>query len=378
MDAAKIERLKKTMENNPDLNPRFKFKRTDALVQQERQKIYAGLKIFIESKRSRSEYSVFMSVVQKALEARWKLMLTNPEAVLYISQLKFLEDKTKKTKTNPFYFHMLNTALLSLGIMVNTYLVNQKKYTAEEMADIVLVALLHSARGWENAGDFIELNVEERRRKYIEANEGNHNYLKKYGLSNDVLDAIGFCYQFQTEKFDFYQKDTTASHYAQIVCVASLCDEMTSGLWDNARTPREVVDALYVKANEGKIPKLYVDALAKGLKFNNLFDFYHQLEILINSCHRKSSKPYPMTGFKSPIIFVCSNNMQECKEYVSSAKAINIFKKTGGLEEGTYGRCEGLSSQLIAFYDEHYHDIKEKVIEKAQKTTPGNNKGEES
>ena len=108
-----------------------------------------------------------------------------------------------------------------------------------------------------------------------------------------------------------------------------------------------------------------VDSLAKGLKFDNLFDFYHELEQLVQACHRQAGRPYPMTGFKSPIIFVCQKNIKECKEYVASAKSITVFKEVGGLEEGSYGRCEGLSDKLASFYEEHYHEIKEEVLEKA-------------
>ena len=56
---------------------------------------------------------------------------------------------------------------------------------------------------------------------------------------------------------------------------------------------------------------------------------------------------------KSPIIFVCQQNLYECKEYVAGANAINVFKEMGGLEEEQYNRCEGLSERLIQFYDEH-------------------------
>ena len=33
----------------------------------------------------------------------------------------------------------------------------------------------------------------------------------------------------------------------------------------------------------------------------------------------------------------------------------------GGLKEGQYGRCEGLSVGLVQFYGEHYKEIKDEV-----------------
>jgi len=364
LDAIKIGRLKKILENNPGMISGIILKRTDELVRIEREKIYSGLKRFIESKKSRSEFNKFMKTVLNLLESQWQKMLTSGDVVLYLSQLKFKEDKTKKTKINPFYNHVLNTAIFSIGILAHIYYVNQEKFTSEELVDVATAALLHIAGGWETSGDFIEAPIEKRTQQFIESNSKNTNILKKYNLPPNVIEAVDYYYQFQVEKTDFFEKDTPAAKYAKIITVASTFNEMISGLWEDSRTPREVVDALYVRTSNNKLPKLMVDALAKGLKFSNLFDFYHELEMLIQACHRQAGKPYPMTGFKSPILFVCEKNIMQCKEFVASAKSITIFKEIGGLKEGSYGRCEGLSKKLISFYEEHYRDIKEEVIEK--------------
>ena len=71
-----------------------------------------------------------------------------------------------------------------------------------------------------------------------------------------------------------------------------------------------------------------------------------------------------MTGFKSPVIYVCKGNINTCKHYVSSSKSVTLFKKTGDLEVGSYGRCEWLSSELIKFYDKYYEQIKEDTFTK--------------
>ena len=51
-----------------------------------------------------------------------------------------------------------------------------------------------------------------------------------------------------------------------------------------------------------------------------------------------------------------------CKNYVTSSKAVTIFRKVGDLEEGSYGRCEWLSNELIKFYDKFYEQIKEDTM----------------
>lgn len=367
LDAARITRLKRIMENNPDISPKFVIKINDDVVKIEHVKIMSAVNRLMESKAGRREFTKLMQVVKATLGTRISDILKDPEITFYISYLKFLEDKTKKSKISPYYNHMLNTLIFATGIMANYYNMTQEKFVPEEVEKLGLAALLHGAGGWEKSSEYMGLQIEERRAKYVEANSKNYQNLKSYKLDNTVLEAIEFCYQFQIDKMDFLKDESKAAKYAQIVCIASSFNEAITGLWKQAVTPREAIDVLYIKTQEINLPKVYVDALAKGLNFNNLFDFYRELDVLNNACHRAFGKPYPMTGFKSPVMFVCKNNVRECKEYVASAKSITIFKSIGGLEEGSYGRCEGLSKRLMQFYDTHYKDIKEEVIEKMQK-----------
>ncbi len=265
---------------------------------------------------------------------------------------------------------MLNTLIFSLGIV--GYLQDQakEKIETEDIGNVGILAMLHAIGGWASSGEFFEIPLEDRKAKYIEANATNYETLKsdeqisKTFADDNILNAVKYCYEFQAEQFDFFASDSKAGLYAKIVCVASYFDEAISGIWGSSRTAREVVDVMYVKVQSQKMPKHYVDALAKSLQFTDLFDFYRELEILDNSCKREAGKAYPMTGFKSPIIFVCQQNLNECKEYVASANVINVFKEMGGLEEGQYNRCEGLSERLIKFYEEHYKEIKQEVMAK--------------
>ncbi|MCP4726383.1 MAG: hypothetical protein GY863_15165 [bacterium] len=364
MDAMKIGRLKKIQENNPEIKNKVVIKLSDRVNEIEREKIKAAAKRLIESKRSRMEYSKIMSLVQNMLDSRWNNILENNDLVLNISRLKFLEDRTKKSTISPFYNHVLNTLIFATGVMINMYYVNKEKSTAKEYTELGQAALLVDNGGWKNVGEHMEKPVEERQKQYYEANSTNSNDLKSMDLSEEVLDAIELCYKFNQGETEFFENESKASKYAQILCVARLFDEKVAGLWGDYKSPREVTDQLYLKTTAKELPKKYVDSLAKGLKFDNLFDFYHELELLVQSCMRNKSAPYPMKGFKSPVIFVCSKNLIDCKEFVASAKSITIFKDVQGLSAGSYGRCEGLSAKLALFYDDHYQEIKDDVLAK--------------
>ena len=371
LDAARISQLKRVIENNPDTTPKIVINLNDSVIKYEKVKMLAALNQLIESKARRPVYAKFMSTVKSTLEAHINDILSDQDIVLYISKLKFFEAKTRKTKINPFYNHMLNTLIFSIGIMSNLRQLTHEEYSQEEVAELGLVALLHGAGGWQTCVQYLDFTIEERRKKYIEANAKNYANLKQYKLSGDILDAIEFCYDFQNDDLRFLQKNTKAAKYAKIVSVASAFDDAIAGFWTPAKTPREFTDQLYVKTHADKMEKVYVDALAKGLKFSKLFNFYHELDVLNNSCKRNSGKAYPLTGFKSPVIYVCRYNLQECKEFVATAKSITVFKEMAGLEEGSYGRCIGLSERLSQFYDKHYKDIKAEVIEKESRSSRG-------
>ena len=380
LDAARITRLLRILENNPEIKPSFLIKLNDIVLKIEHGKILAALIRLIESKASRKVYAKLMFSVKTLIESRINDILKEPEIILYISKLKFLEDKSKKSTINPFYNHTLNSLIFSMGITANLIESNEEKFEPKEIGEIGLVALLQNSGGWETSGQFMDLSVEERKKKFIAANEKNQNNLQMYNVKSEVLEAIDYCYDFQTGNFDFFQDDTKTAMYAKIACVGGIFNEAIAGLWGSARAPREVIDSLYLQTQANKIPKSLVDALAKGLKFNDLFDFYRELEVLNNLCKRDSGKAYPMTGFKSPVIFVCQHNLYDCKEFVASAKSITVFKEMGGLEEGSYGRCEGLSDKLIDFYEGHYKEIKDDVTSKKLKsgTKEDDNSAEEA
>ena len=183
----------------------------------------------------------------------------------------------------------------------------------------------------------------------------------RLGLSELTIETIKLMSGYHDDQLDFLTKDTTQADVAAIAVTADIFNLKVSGLFANPDQPKNVADKLYVLASEDKLKKIHVDALAKGLKFDMLFDFYYEIEKLNNSCPYGHSRAYPLTGFKSPVIYVCKAKLDTCKHYATSAKAVTIFRATSGLEEGSYGRCKWLSNALIKFYEEFYEQIKEET-----------------
>ncbi len=129
------------------------------------------------------------------------------------------------------------------------------------------------------------------------------------------------------------------ANYANVLITADVMDIMVSGLFGDSLPLRTATDQMYVKVGNKELRKGFVDALAKGLKLNDLFDFYHELERLKKSCLlKKYAQPYPMKGFKSPVLVLCSGRRNDCHEYAKDSKAVNLVRPSSGLEPGAYGR----------------------------------------
>jgi hypothetical protein len=106
--------------------------------------------------------------------------------------------------------------------------------------------------------------------------------------------------------------------------------------------------------------------LTLGLNLTDIFDFYEEMDRLINKCPYDSAVPYPLTGFNSPSIFVCKKRVNKCRYLELSVKAVNLITKLGELQPGEYNRCKLLTPELMSFYDEHYEEIKQTVSGKPE------------
>ncbi|NVM02856.1 MAG: hypothetical protein HWN67_11000, partial [Candidatus Helarchaeota archaeon] len=260
----------------------------------------------------------------------------------------------------PYYNHLINTALIVIGIFNQAFKLVSKKFISEDIIKGIQVAVFHGIGGASFIELFYDKPHEEQKIRYAEGNKNSSGMASEMDLDSEVVKAIKYCSDFEQGKKDFINKDDKISDYANMVLVASIFDAKISGLFGNPVTPKDAADKLYVMSTNKEIKKIYVDALAKSLKLGYLFDFYYEIEKLNKACpYGKHGRPYPMTGFKSPVIYLCKGRITKCKHFVTSSKAVTIFRKTGDLEEGSYGRCEWLSNELIKFYDKFYEQIKE-------------------
>ncbi len=157
-------------------------------------------------------------------------------------------------------------------------------------------------------------------------------------MNNDIVqDLKKFEAYHQGEKDVIYENEHMDANYANVLITA---DIMVSGLFGDPLPLRSATDQMYVK---------------------------HEPERLKKACLlQKYAQPYPMKGFKSPVLVLCSGRRNDC--------AVNLIKASSGLEPGAYGRCKLLSKQLVKFYESHYQGIKKILYSKRMKRKGNQNK----
>jgi len=367
LDFEKIERLIRLQETNSEFELIFSIQKNDQLAGTFRDRILGDFNRFLASRKARNEFRRFMEKVETNLEATLEQMFSNSELYYLLVQMKMSEQSNAKDGATPVFNHLLNTVLITIGIFLQTYAVTNKKFTKEDIVNGACIALLLGLGGAETMPLYKEKPEEERKLRFLEGNKNSWSIASRLGMANEVVEGLKLVANYNSENPEWIEKDDPIADLANIVLVADMLDTRITGLFGNPSAPKDVVDNLYVTATQGKVAKTYVDALAKGMTFGYLFDFYYEVEKLNKSCPYSHGRAYPMTGFKSPVIYVCKGRLSTCPHYGASAKAVTVIRPNSGLDEGSYGRCEWLSRALIKFYDGFYDQIKEDTMSRPEK-----------
>ena len=329
-------------------------------------------KSMLSTRAARSEFRKMMEKIEKSSINHLTEIFDNENLVMMLYETYFIESSVLKKGKPIYFYHMLNTVIFSMAITIESIRAANLKLTTDDIKNIMVVALLNNFCSLQTVRTLVEMNEDQRKPKYFELNKGNFEIAKQLKFEIEIAEALEKSCYYHLKETQFLEGDKKSDLYASIVVTADLFDQRISGFFQNPSSPKDATDRLYVLANQKELSKTYVDVLAQGLKFTDLFDFYNEVERLIDMClFKRSAKPYPMTGFLSSTLFVCGENIEKCKYFLGASKAINIIKRTSGLSEGSYGRCELLSPKLISFYEDHYEQIKDDVQEKQMEQMKG-------
>ena len=364
----RVARILKLRESNPNLEIDFKIKRSAKLIQQFRSEIKGQMNEMLKRRQGVGVYSGLLSHIGDNIEGFVDEILTDENVTLSICKMKLISDSSE-TKSAAFYFnHSLNVALFSLAMASSERFKNILGNDKSKLVEICKVGLFHNYGAITQIDTILKAEKNKKFRMYWDANRNGYFALGSLRLSFEIMDAIRFLGEYYMDRKDFVERKEWPATMANIVLVAEMFLRKESGLFGAPQGVRDVVDFLNVKMIEKEVNEMVVQILTLGLNLQDIFDFYQELERLEGKCpHGKSGVPYPLTGFKSPTLFVCKNEVLECEHIEGSLYAVNLMKSIGELKSGKYRRCWLMTRLLSAFYKGHYKEIKDTDTEKDTK-----------
>lgn len=358
-----IERLAQLQETNSNFRPVFAIQKNVTLIAHFREDIVKDIRRLIETKKRRDRYANFLTEIEKSLDFYLEELLKSEDIVYILSQMKLRDQQLSQgdeTSRQPYFNHSINTLLYALGIGKNSYKHNNFKYN--NFIELAKTAMFHNINVFENIDAIKDLQKEALIRKYFEMNLQSHILLQNLNLEDDIIQAVKKANEYYIGSKGFVTNTDISSTYANIVLVADMFDKWDSGFLVEKKSTQDAIDVLYTHASSDELRRIFVDALAQGLKLKPLVDFYAELDRLRSECFLKKGNefaiPYPMTGFQSAIVFICKDRSLKCP-FRGATKSITIFKTMKDVKPGSYPICIKMTSGLREFYASHYQDIKE-------------------
>ena len=362
----RISKLVRLRESNPDVDFDFIIKRSETLFEKFRQEIKERVLNQLKRRQTTKVFKDLMVVVTSKIESILDQMLADENLTLSLYQIRFICETAESPRANFFADHSINVALFSLAIATSNKMEEFIGKDNAKLTEIVKMALFHNYGALLRIDEILELSGDKRVQKYRETNLKGLDKLAPLKLSYDSMMGIRGLHDYHAGRRDFIGKLGGPELFANILVVVDLFLQNESGLFAEPTVARTVVDNMNVKAMGKELNDVVIQALTLGLNLNDIFDFYAELDRLINKCPYESAVPYPLTGFKSSTIFVCKKRVTKCSYLELSVKAVNLIIKLGELEAGEYNRCKLLTPELMSFYDEHYEEIKESASESSK------------
>ncbi len=358
-----IETLAKIKKKNPDFNDSFSLTKNKDLAKYFRQIIMEDIKRNINSRSSVQDFQKIYIRIEKFINKNIEQILDHDDMVYTLYNARSINQKAGKGKIPVHFYHTINTTIFSIIILQNAFFAFGKKFAIEDVIKIARAALMYDIGALLSFGPLGNLPREVQKSEYFSLSSKSAIICKSIGLDSEVCDCIKKAYDFEmTEDLKIVQEDDTVSDYANTLVTANMLDLKVCNLFEERVPLSKAMDDMFMLADKGKIKKDFLNSLAKGLKQNDLFDFYYEIEKLKRSCLiQDNARPYPMIGFKSPILIVCKGRRNDCPQYSATTSSVTLLRQSGDLSPGKYGRCIFLSKALVKFYESHYSSIKGEI-----------------
>lgn len=363
-----ISRLIKVQITLPKLIFTFKIKRNAKLIQKFRTEIGKIIEVILYRRMKTKLYRGLLFDLKEQIQDVFNLFLSDDEMTVAVYKMLFMIECSSIKRSILFFNHPINVAIYSVAMALSpryeSFVKKDDELQKERLVDVIKTGMFHNYGAITQIDKILKAQEEKRYEQYLEANKNGYYLLSKIQLGFEVMDAIRLLHEYYMGRIGFLDKEDWTSVMTNIVLVAEIFSRKESGLFSAPFEAKDIVDQMNVSMMDKKLNKRAVQVLTLGLNLQDIFDFYEEIEYLVKECiHKNSGFPYPLEGFKSPTLFICRDNINDCQYLEGSLKAVTIVKPLGSLKPGRYHRCWLLTPKLLLFYSSHYKEIKKASLE---------------
>lgn len=364
----RIARLIEIHDMNPAFEMNFKIKRSPELIETFKSEIIKKFAKLLAFRSKYKLYSIFLNDNKETLITFFDQFLNSEARTLTTYRMKFTVETSPYKNAVLFYNHALSLALFSHAIVLTPGIKEKLEFTPEDLEDLLTSAIFYCIGSIFQIEVILKEDPKNRLRVYHEANRNSPRLIKDLSVPDTVLEVLKYVNDFNSGARDFIHEDgDKICMMANIITIADIYLQGETGLLDRRITISHVIDQLNVEALKSKLNNTVVKALTIALKFKDIFDFYQEIDRLVQLCAFDGGNhglPYPMAGLKSPTLFICKSNKSACDHFEKSLKAVNVVTDLEDLSIGKYARCTLTTPKLLEFYQGHYGEIKEEFQKK--------------
>jgi len=359
----RIARLIQIHEMHPAFDFEFKIKRGPELIAKFKQDIITKLAKLLAFRSKYKVYSNFFGNKKEEILSYFDNFLASDARILTVYKMKFITNASPMKNSALFFNHSLSLAMFAYALAPTKDINEVTPFSQEEIDELVSAALFHGFGAIHQSDAILKEKPDDRKEVYNDVIRSSPELVKELNPTSRTLEAMKFAGDYNFDAVDFIKEDKDKTcMMANIITVADIFLQTESGLFGVREKISHIIDALNLRALRSKVNPTVVKALTLALQFNDIFDFYQEMENLKNLCRFDGGKhglPYPMNGFKSPTLFVCKDQKNDCEHFEKSLKAVNVVTNLEDLPIGKYARCTIATHKLLEFYRGHYGEIKE-------------------
>jgi len=263
-------------ETSKKFNPEIFITKNNALTDSLRDTIIRDIIHIIDGKKVKDECRMMFRNVEKSFMFYVDELFQSSETVYQLIRMRLLNQLFSPEYRPMLYFYVLSVFLYSLGIIKHSF--SLSKLTPEDYLKISHAVFYHNIVVFEKLDTILKVESELILEKYYEENTRSSKLAMRLGLAPEVIEIIDYANNYHLDKKEFIKNSDRSSEFASIIVASQIFNMRELGLFSRKFSINHIIDELYSLVMINEMKKDVIDALAKGLRQNKLFDLYCGLD----------------------------------------------------------------------------------------------------